>query len=262
MGRKFEQVVSNSAWDTLFNLLVKDGIIKDVRETSVPEVLSSPYNGLGPDPAAPVVSKPISAIPCSGAEMLSTKATIEAKIEDISRRYIGTCEPVKDFKKALNDAIKQYGHDELLEAFDQWAKSQGNYIGNKPVNNFLKNAGSYVGRVKKPSVVSENLLRAEKAIALISDNKVYFSGMYRLPLAQAVNTHGFDYVIKAFEQFYQDIEDKRIPWAAKDFLERVDVMIAVIKKKEGDVVKAQQLLEQTYRDAAKDVEEVEEGEDI
>ena len=199
-------------------------------------------------------------VPCN--QYIGNHLPIETNLESMARDFLGVCEDRKLWKNELKAAVKEHGHDEVLNAFYEWASSQGNFIGRKPVTMFLKNAGSYVTRVNKPQVTSPVLDRIEQRIAYITDNKVFFTGDYRLRLSLLAKEHGHELVEAAFADFYQNVDDRGLPWAARDFLQRADVMIKTIKMKREEVSRQQALVASNYAAAAQAaVEEDEEEED-
>ena len=199
-------------------------------------------------------------IPCtSGVEkFLTNHQAIEVNIETISRENLGLCEDRKDWLKTLKAAVKEYGHDQLIEAFYEWSIAQGSFMGRRPVTSFLKNIQNNISvAARKPLVTNPSLAKVEERIAYISNNKVFFTGDYRVKLAALLKDFGPQLITEAFEQFFQDVEEKSINWAARDFLQRASVMITIIQRKKAEAKAQEDLLAATYQQAKESVEEVE-----
>ncbi len=203
-------------------------------------------------------------IPCtSGVEkFLTNHQAIEVNIETISRENLGLCEDRKDWLKTLKAAVKEYGHDQLIEAFYEWSIAQGSFMGRRPVTSFLKNIQNNISvAARKPLVTNPSLAKVEERIAYISNNKVFFTGDYRVKLAALLKDFGPQLITEAFEQFFQDVEEKSINWAARDFLQRASVMITIIQRKKAEAKAQEDLLAATYQQAKESVEEVQEEEE-
>ena len=187
---------------------------------------------------------------------LNNHEAIENNIETMCKENIGHCEDKKTWIKDLKAAVKEYGHDEILTAFYQWSLTQGNFLGRKPILAFLKNVGSHVSSVsKKPSATNPILDRVEQKIAYITDNAVFFTGEYRFKLAGLLKDYGEELVLIAFADFYQNVEPRGVPWAARDFLQRASVMINTILQKREDAKRTADLLALAVSGAKQDVDE-------
>ena len=81
----------------------------------------------------------------TGNRFLGNGMPIESNFEVICRENLGVTEEKKWWSKELKAAVKEYGHDDVLEAFYNWSINQGTFLGKKPVTMFLKNIGSYIG---------------------------------------------------------------------------------------------------------------------
>lgn len=192
------------------------------------------------------------------ATVVSAGMPIESNIEKLAKHYLGICEDRKLWVKELKAAVREHGHDEILTSFEQWAEAQGTFMGRKPVTQFLKNVGNNVGTVNRPAVTNPNLTQAETRIAYITNNAVFFSGDYRLKLAQLLKEHGNVLVEAAFAEFFQNVDDRGLPWAARDFLQRAQVIINTIKIKKQEAARQEASIKQAYNAAAQSVDEVEE----
>ena len=184
--------------------------------------------------------------------------SIEANIEAICKEHLGICEDTKQWIKDLRQALSEYGHDDVLESFYEWSRSVGVFVGKRPVNAYLKNIESHISSLRKPKVTNPALERATQKIAYITDNKVFFTGEYRLRLALLLKDYGDDVVLQAFADFYQDVEDKNISWASRNFLERAETMISIIQRKRSEVAAQEALIAAQYAQAKDSVEDVEE----
>ncbi len=188
---------------------------------------------------------------------LKNHLSIESNFEVIAKENIGVCEDKKDFLKALKAAVKEYGHDAVLESFYEWSLAQGNNItSRKPVSFFLRNIANNISITGKkvPVVTNPSLIKVEERIAHITDNRVFFTGDFRVKLAVLLKDFGPELVLKAFEDFFQDIDEKGIPWAARDFLQRATVMISIIRRKQEEEKLHKQLVAEAYTKAQASVE--------
>ena len=64
--------------------------------------------------------------------------------------------------------------------------------------------------------------------------------------------------VLAFADFFQGVDDRGLPWAARDFLQRADVMIKTIKRKREEVDRQKATLQNAYSAAEQSVEPAEE----
>jgi hypothetical protein len=166
---------------------------------------------------------------------LSNHMPIEGNIEKISTENLGFFEEKRWWKKDLSTAVKQYGHDEVLSAFYEWSSSQSNFLGKKPITTFLRTVGSLVGMShRKPAVSNPALDSVERDIAYKTDSRVFFTGDYRIRLARLLKDSGKNLVLEAFLTFYSSVDDKSIPFAAKNFLERADILIDTLKRQQHE----------------------------
>ena len=204
-----------------------------IHDNSISEVLNAPY----------------------GVEQYLTNGMpIEGNMKKIADLHIGFCEDKTFWAKDLKAAIKEHGHDEVLSAFYDWSSSQTNFLGKKPISAFLKNASANIGMaVRKPQVTNINLDKVEKEIAYMSDNAVFFGGDYKMRLAVLIKDHGPLLVIDAFATFFQDVEPRSIPFAAKNFLERAEVIISTMNRQKAEEKRQLATLEATYRAAKNSV---------
>ena len=272
----YKVLMANGLSDGLLELLVKRGFLEKVeafqkpeepRKTEMPAVFAAPYGpGVGEVvvslPPYTLVREPISGFVESVDKFLNNHVALENNIETIAKENLGVCEPRKEFEKSIRAAAKEYGHDEVIEAFYNWSIGFGNFAGRKPVAAFLKRIDENIGRsVRKPTVTNPTLNKVEKRIAYVSDNKVFFTSEYRVRLAGLLKDYGGELVLRAFEDFYQDVEEKSIPYAARDFLQRAAVMIAIIQKKKAEAEEQDRLTQYAYQKAQQSVEPVEEEEE-
>jgi len=191
-----------------------------------------------PKPNVPTEAlKPIAPpIPVSGNRYKGNGLAIEFNLEDIAKEFFGICEPYKEWKKQLKEAIEQYGHDSILDSFYEWAESMaGNFMGRRPMDTFFKNVGQRIVSAK-PFVSNPLLDKMEKGVALLTDNKVFFTGEYRVRLAVLLKEHGLNTVSQAFAEFWQGTDEKGIQWAAREFLQQAAVRIHTIKMKEQQAI--------------------------
>ncbi len=190
---------------------------------------------------------------------LSNHMPIESNIEKMASDLLGFSEERKWWLKDLKASVKQYGHDEVLSAFYEWCSSQSNFLGKKPVSAFLRSVGSLVGMTARKPLVTNPLLDAtEKQIAFSTDNKVFFGGDYRIRLAQLLKNYGKVLVVEAFNSFYTTVDDKGQNFAAKNFLERAEILIATIQRQKAEQQKQEALAAIQHQQAQQQVTTVEE----
>lgn len=257
----FEFDTQNNTIGGIIDLLEKEGLLRRVEQPRSGTPVSECRL---PQEERPLKIEESDNIPCvSGVNrFLNNHQSIESNIETIAKENLGLCEDRKDWLKDLKAAVKEYSHDQVLESFYNWSIAQGNFIGRKPVTSFLKNIGNNItSTARKPLVTNPLLSRVEERIAYISENRIFFTGDYRVRLATLLKDYGAELVIEAFEVFFQDVEDKGINWASRDFLQRASVMITIIQRKKAEV-EIQANLQQAALEAAKNaVQQVQDIED-
>lgn len=253
--KKYQTTRETPIVNAILDLLVKnDYLVEYDQPVIVPRVIPSEIIEVGNEMAKNMVESLRNDIRTA----LANGMPIESNIEKMAKEILGVCEDRKLWLKELKAAVKEYGHDELIVSFEAWASSQGVYMGRKPVTQFLKNVGSHVGTVNRPAVSNTSLDKLETRIAYITNNTVFFTGDYRLKLAQLLKDNGNEMVESAFADFFQNVDDKSLPWAARDFLQRAQIMINTIKMKKQEAAKQEATLNHAYAAAANSVEEVEE----
>ncbi len=250
-------------WDKIVQVLFDKGILRKV-ETHVAEdpvsTIGSSYtqvpkiqSNVGPylNPSDPANLYPA---PSDKEKYLMNGMPIEANIKKISDEHIGFCEDKTFWVKDLKTAVKEHGHDEVLSAFYDWSSSQTGFLGKKPISAFLKNASANIGMaVRKPSVTNVNLDKVEKEIAYYSENAVFFGGDYKMRLAVLIKDHGPQTVVDAFKTFFQDVEPRSIPFAAKNFLERAELIINTMVRVKYEEARQQALLDASFKAAKNNV---------
>lgn len=249
--------------DNLLDSLVTTGYLRKLDEVKVEYHVNKVPATLPPNSGsvlkAPLKIEEQDNTPCN--QYIGNHLPIETNIESIARDILGVVEDRKLWVKELKEAVKTHGHDDVLESFYQWAQGwAGSFLGKKPVTFFLKNIDNNIGTTRKPTVTNPSLDRVSTRIAYISDNKVFFTGDFRIRLASLIREHGEDLVVKAFEDFFQDVDERGLTWAGRDFLQRAHVMILTIKQKHSETEAAKQLLQSSYDAAKSAVEELEEDE--
>lgn len=187
---------------------------------------------------------------------------IESNVESIAKVKLGVCEDRDKWKKELKLAVKEHGHDEILNSFHDWCDAQaGNFLGSKPVTTFLRNVGQNL-TIKRPSVSSPLLDSTEKAIALLTNNTVFFSGSLRFKLASLLKEYGLTPVNQAFAEFWPTVDEKQVNWAARDFLQRAAVMINTIETRQKQAEQQKALVDTAYQQAKQNVEPADEDEEL
>jgi len=257
LGDTYQIICTDETIDDIVAALVKNGVFRKLEENPT-AVSATKTISTFVYPSAQEVNKEApteEALTTEGVDrFLNNHLPLESTIEDISSENIGYAEDRKMWAKELKLAVKQYGHDEVISAFYEWTSSQSNFVGKKPVSMFLKNVGSFIGMTGKKPVVSNPLLdRTEKEISYNTDGRVFFAGDYRIRLAVLLKTHGRELVVEAFNTFYQDVDDRGINFAAKNFLERAEVLISTIKRQKSEAAYQQQLVIEQIKHAQEQV---------
>lgn len=197
------------------------------------------------------------------SQYIGNGRSIETNFESIAKNHLGVCEDKKEFSKRLNSAAKEYGHDDLIESFFEWTRNiSSTYMGKRPVDMFLKNISQNMV-VRKPLVSNPLLDKMQQGVSLLTDNKVFFSGIYRTKLALLIKNHGLTEVSQVFAEFWNLREnDDKITWMPRDFLERAEVMINTNKIKQLQAKQQQTNVANAYEEAKQNVEVLEEEEEL
>lgn len=264
---KYELIKNDKLSTAILDILVDCGYLRQFEEPVLPRPVATFRNFSGLDTQGSTVSATIGqwsdTNPKSDNPYIGNHLPIDSNIDKICRDILGVVEEKKQWDKPLKEAVKNHGHDEVLEGFYYWAVDwSGGFMGKKPVTMFLKNVDNNLVS-KKPLVTNPALDRVVQNVAYISDNKIIFTGEYRIKLAAVIREHGEEDVITAFKNFFQDVDDRGIPWAARDFLQRASIMIQTTKMKTQAEDRAKQLLQSSYEAAQKSVEaDVEEEDEL
>jgi hypothetical protein len=250
IGDTYQLIDTDDFTDDVVGAFVKHGKFRKTEKeiySDIPQRLSAPQPTYEPEPDTFSPNEGVDAY-------LSNHMPVESNIEKMASDLIGFSEERKWWLKELKVAVKQYGHDDVLCAFYEWCSSQSNFLGKKPVSAFLRNVGSLVGMTaRKPLVTNPLLDDTEKQIAFSTDNKVFFGGDYRIRLAQLLKSYGKVLVVEAFNSFYATVDDKGQNFAAKNFLERAEILIATIKRQKEEQQKQEALAQLQYQQAQKQV---------
>lgn len=189
----------------------------------------------------------------SGVDQYLTNGySIESNFETISREYLGFVEEKRNWTKDLKNAVKEYGHDEVLSGFYTWVETNSNFSGRKPISYFLKFVGSNLGATRK-TYSNQNLDRILEDIARLTDSTVLFYGTYRTLLAGLVKDHGHDVVYEAFERFYEPLDDYGIKFASKNFIEQSGVLVATVVRKRREAQQESSKIAAAYQQAQSNV---------
>jgi hypothetical protein len=187
---------------------------------------------------------------------------IESNFASIAKEHLGMCEDKKDWAKEVRAAAKEYGHDELLDSFYEWTEAQtGVFSGKKPVAAFLRNLGQNMIS-RKPSVSNPLIDKTEKAIALLTENRVFFMGENRVRLAGLLRTYGLSPVNQAFAEFWKTVDEKGVQWASGNFLQRAETIIHTIRLKEEQANAQAKAVATAYQQAQENVDAPEEEEEL
>ena len=172
-------------------------------------------------------------------------------MEAIAKQNIGFSEDRKMWKKDLGAAIKDLGHDEVLTAFYEWSSTNSNFVGKKPISYFLSKVDEHVSLVvrPKPTVTNPVLDYTEKEIAYITSGRVFFTGDFRYRLALLLKSYGKELVLESFRGFFSTREDKDIPYTAKNFLERAEILISTAQRVHREADAQQKLADLQYEQA-------------
>ena len=264
MAHKYEVLSNDELALGVLDLLESSGHIRQIFDSEIGNkdekvaALRASLPKISPDPKPSVRDQyqedyDAQTTPTGLAMYTSAGYTMEKTITNISKGILGVCEDQKKWEKPLRNATKEYGRDEILQAFYDWAVGQGEFLGRSPITTFLKGVSSYV-RPGRPSVTNPALERTEREIAAISDNLVIYTGEYRVRLAALINEFGQDFVVKAFGEFFPTVDEKSRPWAARDFLLKAPVMIATIQRRKQEAERQQQAVSAAYAAAQGSVE--------
>lgn len=180
---------------------------------------ASRYQTLPPSPPRFEDSRPVQNLPIEGL--------LDQKTLDV----YGFFEERKSYNKELKAAVKRFGYDTLLESYDSWLAVHPVSGGKRPVSAFLRGLGSGSVAPQTNSVSSPNLQKTEDAIALRSDNKVFFQPNQRIVLAGLIQEYGDTSVLEAFDDFFTDFGDDNLNFAAKNFVEQAGTRIRTMLKK-------------------------------
>jgi hypothetical protein len=255
IGDTFQLIDTDDFTDDVVGVFIKHGKFRKTEKEDKVVVNSTPtYGGWGRVGTYTKISEESTIedfSPNEGVDQyLSNHMPGESNIEKIASDLLGFSEERKWWLKEYKTAVKQYGHDEVLSAFYEWCSSQSNFLGKKPVSAFLRSVGSLVGMTARKPLVTNPLLDAtEKQIAFSTDNKVFFGGDYRIRLAQLLKTYGKNLVVEAFNSFYTTVDDKSQNFAAKNFLERAEILIATIQRQKAEQQKQEALAQLQYQQA-------------
>lgn len=245
--------------ESLIKFLVDEGVLIKT-ETIVCPPLGLSDNEKVMHVIRPLKISPKDNVPCN--PYIGNGKSIESNFESIAKANLGVCDDKKYWGKQLKEAVKEYGHDQLLTSFYEWTEAQaGMYMNRKPIQDFLKNVGQNLAS-QKPVVSNPLLDKTEKGIALLTNNKVFFTGEYRVRLAMLLKEHGLNPVNQAFAEFWYTVDEKNQPWAARDFLQRATLMINTNKIKHQQALQQAQAVAEALESAKQSVETVEEEEEL
>jgi len=164
----------------------------------------------------------------------SQNLPLDSMLESICNEKFGFAEERKLFKKELRTATSRFGYDEILEKFDMWVMANTGYSGKRPICTFLSQLSS-TAPVALAQAKSPNLSKVEEAIALKSDNRVFFHSAQKMILAGIIQEFGEHKVVTAFGEFFAGCSESSIPFAAKDFLEQAPVRLKTMQTKENEI---------------------------
>ena len=267
IGDTFQLIDTDDFTDDMVGVFLKHGkFLKTEKENKVLVTTTPTYGGWGKTETYTKIPEECTVENFSANEgvdaYLSNHMPGESNIEKIASDLLGFSEERKWWLKDYKTAVKQYGHDEVISAFYEWCSSQSNFLGKKPVSAFLRNVGSLVGMTARKPLVTNPLLDAtEKQIAFSTDNKVFFGGDYRVRLARLLKDFGKNLVVEAFNSFYTTVDDKSQNFAAKNFLERAEILISTIQRQKAEQQKQGALAQLQYQEAQKQVTLVEDEEE-
>lgn len=167
---------------------------------------------------------------------------LDIQIERQCMETIGHVEDKKIYNKELKAAIRQYGHDEVLAAWESWIGSQSGFTGKRPVSSFIRNLGTLTTVPSSAQIAGPSLNDVEREIAVITDSQVFFHTQQKPLLASLVKTYSKEEVLAAFQDFWESTDEYGIPWAAKTFMEQCSVRIDAARvKKQYQKSKEKQL---------------------
>lgn len=165
--------------------------------------------------------------------IMGSTLPLDTQIERMCNEVIGHSEERKVYAKDLKAAVKQYGHDEVLAAFELWVNSQSGFVGRKPVSLFLKNLGNLIHNVLPAATVTSPALgEVEAEIASITDSQVFFHNQQKPLLASLIKLYSKEEVLQVFNDYWNSVGiDDNIAWAAKNFIEQAGLRIETMRAK-------------------------------
>jgi hypothetical protein len=181
------------------------------------------------------VPLPTENVPSEGTkrERSTGNLSIDAELVNRCSLRIGQPEDKKTFAKELKAAVKQYGHDEVLDAFDLWAETNTSFTGRKPISTFLRSLGGIISATPAVKVSGPALNSLETEIAYYTDNLVFFGTHQKPILAVLIKEYGAGEVFEAFRDFWTArSEDEDVKWASKNFLEQAALRIQTQRAKQ------------------------------
>lgn len=171
-------------------------------------------------------------VPSEETNQVQNTMPLDSQIEQQCWDIIGHAEEKKLYNKDLKAAVRRYGHDDVLAAWELWVGSQSNFTGKRPISTFIRNIGTLLtAGIVKTQVSSPALDEVEKQIAVLTDSQVFFHTQQKPLLASLVKTYSKEEVLQVFNDFWNMIDEASIPWAAKNFIEQCGVRVEAMRLK-------------------------------
>lgn len=214
------------------------------------------YKNLPPPP--PIKQKP--EVAEEKFERPKSNLPLDTQLAAMCEETIGHVEDKKTYAKELKTAVKEFGHDYILDGFEQWAESVCPFSGRKPMTAFIKSLGNAPVAQKVSSPV---LQKVETEIAAITDNQVFFHVNQKPLLASLIKEYSEAEVLEAFQDFWDALPDDQVQWAAKNFVEQCGLRIDAVRMKRHKQEQKDKLVESSLAAARQAVEdEIDEQEDV
>jgi uncharacterized protein YdaU (DUF1376 family) len=178
--------------------------------TGVQEVLNTP-----PTETNKIKESKVKEIKESKEKKLSKPVPLESAIVLSAMEFGLFPEEKKFWKKEIHELEKSVGEESVLAAFKVWAAN--GYSGRWPIKAFLNQSG---GIVVSQKTQTPDLTATLDEIVFVSGNTVRFNTAQQIQLGQLVAEFGSENVLRAFREFYSQLDDYTIKFAAKNFIEQ------------------------------------------
>jgi hypothetical protein len=153
-------------------------------------------------------------------------------------------------KKKLREYSTVHGGTAVGRMFQEWAEANVGGTSNNPITDFLRIAPGLFNGTFSPSA-DKAVINITREMTFLSGNTVLFNDKQKTTLAKLLSDYTEPEVIGAFREFFQKMDtndDKKMGYAAKDFVEGADAS-CYTRRKQQHV----RLSEQAAADRAREV---------